>query len=143
MEKLSVYRATCFEILEKDSVRLRIRNEDIVFIDSQALMAFAVLFGYQLDDHRPLKSKITTTPISFETYAAIGHDAYIYLIALSKVPSLDMLKGESLRDAICIFEGYCNGGLHHIDNWIMKKIGEPLITNILFNQTLEILIEND
>lgn len=142
--KLSVHRDSRFEALEKRFCSTKdSKNDDAVFSTVKELMVFAALVGYQFDCYQPMDPKVKSTPILLDTYATTGHDAYIYLIALSKAPHLDMLKDESLRDAISIFEAYCNGGLHHIDNWIMKNIGEPLMTNILFNQTLEFLIEND
>ncbi|MCA0936669.1 hypothetical protein LCL85_14105 [Vibrio alginolyticus] len=142
--KLSVHRDARFESLEERFCSTKgAKNDDAVFSTVKELMVFAALIGYQLNDYQPMSSKVGSTPILLDTYATTGHDAYIYLIALAKEPSLDMLKDENLRDAIGIFEGYCNSGLKHIDNWIMNNIGEPLITNILFNQTLEYLIENE
>lgn len=141
--KLSVRRDARFEVLEERFCSTKgAKSDEKVFSTVKELMVFAALIGYQLDDYQPLESKVNTTPILLETYASTHHDAYIYLIALAKEPSLDMLKDENLRDAIGIFEGYCNAGLKHIDNWIMNNISEPLVTNILFNETLDYLLEN-
>ncbi|MGF1688794.1 hypothetical protein L4C36_19260 [Photobacterium japonica] len=142
--KLSVRRDARFEGLEERFCSTKGAKSDArVFSTVKELMVFAALIGYQLGDYQPLKSKVNTTPILLDTYATTGHDAYIYLLALAKEPSLNMLKDENLRDAIGIFEGYCNSGLMHIDSWVMSNISEPLITNILFNQTLEYLIDNE
>ena len=65
------------------------------------------------------------------------------LVERLDVIDLKILKDDNLRCSIAIFEGYCNSGLKHIDSWIMNNIGEPLVTNILFNQTLEYLVENE
>ncbi|EGR7943016.1 hypothetical protein [Vibrio vulnificus] len=140
--KLSVRRDARFETLEERFCSTKgAKSDSRVFSTVKELMVFAALVGYQLDDYQPLESKVNTTPILLDTYATTEHDAYIYLLALAKEPSLNMLKDEHLRDAIGIFEGYCNSGLKHIDSWIMNNIGEPLVSNILFNQTLEYLIE--
>ncbi|CCN82729.1 conserved hypothetical protein [Vibrio nigripulchritudo SFn27] len=142
--ELSVYRDVRFESLEERFCSTKGAESDTrIFKTVKELMVLAALVGYQLGEYEPLKSKTHATPIKLGTYAKTGHDAYIYLIALAKEPSLDMLKDENLRDAIGIFEGYCNSGLKHIDSWIMNNIGEPLVTNILFNQTLKYLIENE
>lgn len=142
--KLSVRRDARFESLEEKFCSTKgAKSDSRVFSTVKELMVFSALIGYQLGDYQPLESKVNTTPILLDTYATTGHDAYIYLIALAREPSLDILKDERLRDAIGIFEGYCNSGLRYIDNWIMNNIGEPLVTNILFNQTLEYLIENE
>lgn len=142
--KLAVRRDARFESLEERFCSTKgAKGDNRAFATVKELMVFAAMVGYQLDDYQPLESKVNTTPILLETYANTGHDAYIYLVALAKEPSLDMLKDENLRDAIRIFEGYCNSGLKQIDSWIMNNIGEPLVTNILFNQTLEYLIENE
>jgi dnd system-associated protein 4 len=131
--KLSVSRDSRYIALEKKLCATKNIKE---------LMVFAALVGFQLDVFQPLKSKADSTPLILETYASTKHDSYIYLIALAKNKSLDILKDENLREAISIFEGYCNGGLKHIDDWIINNIGEPLATDILFNQTLEFLTEN-
>lgn len=142
--KLQVHRDSRFESLEERFCSTKgAKNDFQVFGTVKELMVFAALVGYQLDDYQPLESKVNTTPILLDTYATTGHDAYIYLIALAKESSLDILKDEHLRSAVNIFEAYCNSGLKHIDSWIMNNIGESMVTNILFNQTLEYLIENE
>ncbi|ABI71930.1 hypothetical protein Sfri_2084 [Shewanella frigidimarina NCIMB 400] len=141
--KLSVSRDSRYIALEKKLCATKNNtNDNFIFGTIKELMVFAALVGFQLDDFQPLKSKADSTPLILETYASTKHDSYIYLIALAKNKSLDILKDENLREAISIFEGYCNGGLKHIDDWIINNIGEPLATDILFNQTLEFLTEN-
>ena len=142
--KVQVHRDSRFESLEERFCSTKGANNDSrMFSTVKELMVFAALVGYQLDEYQPLEPKIKTTPILLDTYATTGHDAYIYLLALTKASSLDILKDENLRQAIDIFEGYCNSGLKIIDSWIMNNIGEPLVTNIIFNQTLEYLVENE
>ncbi|MFO6424185.1 hypothetical protein [Motilimonas sp. KMU-193] len=142
--KQPIRRDARFEGLEERFCQTKGAKTDTqIFSTVKELMVFAALVGYQFDDYCPIESKAKTTPILLETYATTGHDAYIYLIALAKEPSLDMLKDENLKDAIGIFEGYCNSGLKHIDSWIMNNIGESLVSNILFKQTLEYLVENE
>ncbi|WP_226048876.1 hypothetical protein [Vibrio vulnificus] len=110
--KLSVRRDARFETLEERFCSTKgAKSDSRVFSTVKELMVFAALVGYQLDDYQPLESKVNTTPILLDTYATTEHDAYIYLLALAKEPSLNMLKDEHLRDAIGIFEGYCNSGL--------------------------------
>ncbi len=142
--KLQVRRNSKYEELEKNFCSTKGAKEyGIVFTTVKEFMVFAALVGYQLDDYQPLESKINTTPILLETYATTEHDAYIYLLALAKEPSLDLLKDENLRDAINIFEGFCNAGLKHIDSWVMNNISEKSMTNILFKNTLEYLINKE
>lgn len=142
--KLRVHRDDRFEVLvEKLCSTKNDADKNFVFSTVKEFMVFAALVGYQLDYFQPLQSKINSTSISLETYATTKHDAYIYLIALAKEPSLSILKDEGLRDAIGIFEGYCNAGLLHIDSWVLNNINEPILENILFNQTLEFLSDNE
>ncbi|CAH6804723.1 conserved hypothetical protein [Vibrio chagasii] len=141
--KLQVYRDSRFESLESKLCTNKGSTDPNSFGAIKDLMVFAALVGFQLGKYEPLNDKSRSTSILLETYASTNKDSYIYLIALSKEPSLDILKNEQLRKAISIFEGYCNGGLKHIDSWLMKNLSEPLVTNTLFNQTLEFLIEND
>lgn len=141
---LAVRRESRFEILEKRFCSTKdASSNDATFNTIKELMVFAALIGFQLDDYQPIEAKSNTGSILLGTYASTKHDAYIYLIALGRKSSLDVLRDDNLKDAICIFEGYCNAGLTHIDNWVLNNLGEPLISNVLFNQTLEYLIDND
>lgn len=141
--KLSVRRDSRFDVLEQKFCSTKSsENSDVVFRTVKEFMVFSALVGFQLDDFKPLKSS-SSTPILLETYATTKHDAYIYLIALANNASLDILKDEGLRDAIGIFEGYCNAGLLHIDNWVLNNISEPILENILFYQTLNFLSDNE
>lgn len=142
--KLRVHREDCFEaIVEKFCSTKNSADTEYVFSTVKELMVFAAIVGFQLDEFKPLQSKSNCISISMETYATTKHDAYIYLLALAKKPTLDILKDEHLREAISIFEGYCNAGLQHIDNWIINNIGEPILEDILFNQTLNFLSDNE
>ncbi|WP_413479523.1 hypothetical protein [Vibrio hibernica] len=142
--RLSVHRDNRFNDLDEKFCSTKgAKSDACVFNTVKELMVFAALIGYQEDEYHPLNTKANTTPISLDTYATTNHDAYIFLLALAKNPSLDILKDESLKDAIAIFEGYCNGGLKIIDSWVMNNISEPLITNVLFKQTLNYLIEHE
>ncbi|KJF81621.1 hypothetical protein [Photobacterium angustum] len=141
--KLSVRRDARFELLEDKFCSTKGASALAVFSTVKELMVFAALVGVQLNKYEPIAAKVKTTPILLDTYSSTNHDSYIYLIALFKEPTLDILRNENLRSAIGIFEGYCNGGLKHIDDWIMNNIGEPIMTNILFNQTLEYLVSNE
>ncbi|KAB7653192.1 MAG: hypothetical protein ACRDC6_09715 [Shewanella sp.] len=140
--KLPVRRDCKFESLEELLCSTKGGAGDKkTFNTIKELMVFAALVGYQLDKYEPITAKAKTTPILMDTYATSNHDEFIYLIALAKQPTLDILKDENIRNAINIFECYCNGGLNHIDNWIISNIGEQNKVNILFNKTLDFLIE--
>ncbi|WP_318479813.1 hypothetical protein [Photobacterium leiognathi] len=142
--KLSVCRNTEYEsLVEKLCSTKNSSSDETVFSTIKDFMVFAALVGFQLDLYRPLESNMNKISIILETYAHTNHDAYIYLMALSKKPSLDILKDENLREAISIFEAYCNGGLEYIGKWIFSNVGKDIGSDILFNQTLEYLIDNE
>jgi dnd system-associated protein 4 len=142
--KLPVRRSSSYEsLVEKLCSTKSGADVKTIFPNIKEFMVFAALVAFQLDIYEPLHSKNSTIPILLETYASTEHDSYIYLIAIAKKQSLDILKDDSLKDAISIFEGYCNAGLKHIDNWVINNIGDPIMGNILFNQTLEHLNDNE
>lgn len=143
--KMSVSRSTNYESLVERycSTKNSTSNEEAVFSTIKDFMVFSALIGFQLGLFKPLESKTNTIPIILETYASTNHDSYIYLMALSKKTSLDVLKDENLREAISIFEAYCNGGLEHINKWVFNNVGQHLNSDILFNETLEYLIETE
>lgn len=139
--KILVRRDARFESLEEKFCSTKgVSSNTKIFNTVKELMVFAALVGFELDEYKPIEAKAKTTPILLDTYATTGHDAYIYLLALARSKSLDILKDENLKEAVNIFETYCNSGLIHIDNWIMKNIGEPIMTNILFNEVFDFLI---
>lgn len=140
-QKLRVHRENKFEpLVNKLCASKGAHNQKAVFKTVKELMVFAALVGFQLDKFEPMNSRSNAVSISMETYATTDHDAYIYLIALAKTPMLDIIKDENLKDAIGIFEGYCNGGLHHIDDWLTKNIDETIYSEVLFQETLEFLV---
>lgn len=135
-----VYRDSRYESLVEKLCATK-GSGDFLFSTVKELMVFAALVGYQHGTYKPLKNKLNCIQISLGTYANTKHDAYIYLLALTKLPSVDILKDDQLRDAIGIFEGYCNAGLEYIDSWILSKMGESKVENILYLKTLEFLSE--
>jgi len=142
--KLRVHRENKFDaLIGKLCATKDAKNNNSVFRTVKEFMVFAALVGYQLDKFEALGNRVNSTSISMETYASTDHDAYIYLLALTKSPVLDVIKDENLKDAICIFEGYCNGGLHHIDEWLMKNIDEPVFKDVLFKETLQYLTSTE
>ena len=142
--KLSVCRSTEYEsLVEKLCSTKNALSNETVFSTIKDFMVFSALVGFQLDLYRPLESKTNKISIILETYTSTNHDSYIYLMALSKKSSLDILKDENLREAIGIFEAYCNGGLEYISKWIFSNVGKDIGSDILFNQTLEYLIDNE
>jgi len=141
--KLPVRRSDEYEklVVQYCATKDSYSGEKKVFSTIKDFMVFAALIGYQLNKSKPLDSGMTTTSIILETYASTKHDAYIYLISLAKNESLDILNDENLRDAIKIFEGFCNAGLEHINKWVFDNIGQHISEDILFNQTLDYLLE--
>lgn len=141
--KMSVSRSTNYEALVERYCKDAASSGEAVFGTIKDFMVFSALVGFQLNLFKSLESKTNTISIILETYASTNHDSYIYLMALSKRRTLDVLKDENLRDAISIFEGYCNGGLEHINNWVSNNVGQHLNSDILFNVTLEYLNETE
>jgi dnd system-associated protein 4 len=141
--KLPVRRSDAYEklVVQYCATKDSQPGEKKVFNTIKDFMVFAALIGFQLNKSKVLDGEMTTTSIILETYATTKHDAYIYLIALAKNESLDILKDENLRNAINIFEGFCNAGLEHINKWVFDNIGQHISEDILFNQTLDYLLE--
>lgn len=119
------------------------KQADNIFKTVKELMVLAALIGFQINEFKPLKSKAQTISISLRTYATTEHDSYIYLLALTKEPTLDILKDENLKQAISIFEAYCNAGLSYMDAWILNNSHESIIENSLFKMALEYLTKTE
>ncbi|TMO82405.1 hypothetical protein CWC16_01180 [Pseudoalteromonas sp. S3776] len=141
--KLRVHRENKFDALVSKLCATKDANNNAVFKTVKEFMVFAALIGYQLGMYKPLNNRAQSTSISMETYASTDHDAYIYILALTKYPELEILKDERLRDAIGVFESYCNAGLHHIDEWLIKNTDNPVLKDVLFKETLEYLTSEE
>lgn len=140
--KLTVSRRDDFQHL--DSIYCATKqgeNNSAVFSTVKEFMVFAAMVGFQLGLYKPLTDKVNTTQISLDTYNTTNHDTYIYLLALAHQPNLELLKDKNLKETIAIFEGYCNGGLEEIKRWNADSVSNRSPQNILFNNTLEYLIE--
>lgn len=145
---LNVYRDSKYDNLVTRfcSTRTKATEQDsqqsIIFKTVKELMVFAALIGLENENYKPISGG-KKIPITLDTYSRTKHDAYIYLIALSKEPSLDVLKNENLPNAIRHFEAYCNGGLEIVSNWILENLSEDIGSNTLFNRVLEHLAANN
>lgn len=140
--KLPVRRSDTYENIVQlfCSTKSSYSEEKKIFSTVKDFMVFAALIGYELNIYTPINNKVKTTAIILETYATTKHDAYIFLIALGKKSDLEILKDENLKDAILVFEGFCNAGLEYINKWVFDNVGKHISEDILFNQTLEYLI---
>src|SRR5699024_7797927 len=72
-----------------------------IFSTNKELMVFAALVAYELNLYKPLdvdhENKIK---ISLETYANTGHDAYIYLLGLTRDANVEALSDEQLPKTV-------------------------------------------
>lgn len=145
--KLPVRRDKNFDVLveklcetknEIDHTKSEIENKKF-FSTIKELMVFAALVGYEYGEKSVIDTKKESISILLETYATTDHDAYIYLLALTECKSLDTLKNENIKQAISIFENYCNGGLKIINNWMDENLNESLYSNIIFKKVLDFL----
>ncbi|SON48537.1 hypothetical protein [Vibrio tapetis] len=132
---LSVNRDKKYEHLVKKFASPE-QGKTKVFKNIKDFMVFAALVAYEADKYIPLKAEAKVS-ISLETYANTEHDSYIYLLALTKSPNIDALKGESLALSIKHFEAYCNAGLEIIDSWNVKHTYDDSGFEMLFDESFE------
>lgn len=132
---VSVNRSKEFEPLVERFAKPEIGKVKI-FTNIKDFMVFAALVGFEYDLFEEIDTKDKIS-ISLETYSNTDHDAYIYLLALHKTNSIDVLKNESLNDTVKIFEGYCNAGLIIIRSWVDKNPSNEDGIDIFFNEIYE------
>ena len=118
------------------------KSSEVVFKTIKEFMVFSALVGFELSFYEPINKGVKKISIALGTYQTTNHDAYIYLIALSKTPDLEVLKAANMNEAIKAFEGYCNGGLRHINDWVLSNIENNLGSDTLFKNTFEFLVIN-
>ena len=93
-----------------------------LFEFNKDLMVFAAVLGYSLSEkERVDKNGIQ---ITLNTYSSDDKDGYIYLIALLEKRNVEILKQGNIREAVKIFEEYCNGGLSVIQSWMDDNPGD-------------------
>ena len=118
--KLDVLRNRKFEHLIEKLVSKRPDGADRpLFSYNKDLMVFAAMLGYTVG--RKGSTGKDPIKIELETYANDEKDGYIYLLALLEEKDMTILKDDRLKEAIKIFESYCNGGLEIIDLWFNEN----------------------
>lgn len=145
--KIPVRRDREFEDLVKLFVSNKNSDSDdsgnYIFNTIKEFMVFAAMVGFEFDRFEPIKAQSETISIILETYMTTDDDAYIYLIALSKEPTLDILKNDNLKKAVEYFEGYCNAGLLIIKEWKDNNyLGEIIDAEFIFKKALAHIVDN-
>lgn len=131
---MSVNRDSCYEhLISKFASSENGRKK--IFSTNKDMMTFCAVLGYEKNKFLPIESTAKKISISLDTYSTTKDDAYIYLLALTREPILDVLKTENLHRAIKIFEGYCNAGLEILDEWNLKHSGDSEGFELLFEES--------
>jgi len=134
--KLEVLRNRKFEHLVEKLVSKKPDAADRpLFLYNKDLMVFAAMLGY----NEGRKGNVGKDPIKIdlETYASDEKDGYIYLLALLETQDTTILKDDRLKDAIKIFEHYCNGGLELLDIWYNENPQDLDGVETLLNAMIE------
>lgn len=116
-------------------------SEHAVFTHIRDLMVFAATIGYCHDQYSAIQPGADTISITMHVYSNNRTDNYIYLLSLLKAGDTSILKNNSLPDAIKIFEGYCNGGLQLIQDWLDDNHGDPMGIDTLYIQLLRVIAD--
>ncbi len=136
--EFSVNRSTRFSYLVERFCHTKGNEQkEAIFATVKEFMVYAALIGYEFNKYVPIPNTDSKTKITLGTYASTNHDAYIYLLGLTKEPNVELLSNDNIKNAILHFEAFCNGGLKIIDEWIIAGNAEGLGTNTLFNQAFE------
>lgn len=116
-------------------------SEHAIFSHIRDLMVFAAMIGYSRDQFAAIEPGADTIPITMHVYSNNRTDTYIYLLSLLKAKDASILKNNSLTDAIKIFEGYCNGGLQLMQDWLDDNHGDPIGIDTLYLQLLRTIAD--
>lgn len=113
---MNVNRDRCHENLIDHLVT---NSQTALFKLNKDLMVFAAMLGYHYDLKKPLSND--TIQITLQTYHNTEDDGFIYLLGLMEKRDAKCLKNENLSEAIKVFEEYCNGGLHLLQDWFASN----------------------
>lgn len=103
-------------------VRLFSSNQS-VFHYLKDIMVFAAMVGHSRGERRPVSGDVIE--IILDTYASDEKDGFIYLLGLLDARDGSILKDQKLKDAVKVFEEYCNAGLYTIERWLDDNPGDP------------------
>ena len=116
-------------------------NQKSLFNYNKDLMVFAAVIGFSKDKYIELPSASDHIPITLGTYSSDRKDSFIYMLALLAKKDALLLKNEHLTKAINIFEGYCNGGLTLIQEWLDSNASDPFGIETIYLKILDEISE--
>lgn len=120
--------------------RLSLGNRSI-FQYLKDLMVFAAMVGYSSEKRRKLTGD--SIEIILDTYASDEKDGFIYLLGLLEYKEGHILKDQSIRECVTVFEEYCNEGLYTIEKWLNDNPGDSSAVTTLLNEIYKRLSTNE
>tara|TARA_B100001175_G_C19183934_1_gene483415 strand:- start:102 stop:578 length:477 start_codon:yes stop_codon:yes gene_type:complete len=132
--------------------KLAIRNHSIkkssIFPTIKDLLCFAATLGFSEGKRVPLSSEHKKHDIQRQIFIDDGKINLIFLIALSELKDVNILRDDNEVDIIEIFEEYANGGLEIMKSWELDVPddgnGDKAIVNgLIKNKYLSINQEED
>lgn len=95
-------------------------NERSIFPTIKSLMCFCALLGLQEKRYSELDRSKGVDDIAYTTFETDDADTVIYLVALAHTKDISILKAGREAECISLFEGYANGGLEIVADYLRR-----------------------
>lgn len=95
-------------------------NERTIFPTIKSLMCFSALLGIQEGRYTEIDRSKGVDDIAYTTFETDDSDTIIYLVALAHAKDISILKTGREAECITLFEGYANGGLEIVADFLRR-----------------------
>jgi dnd system-associated protein 4 len=101
-----------------------------IFPSMAEALVFAALIGFKVKRRKKI-IKPRSNPIASQIFESAQIHGYIFLIGLASSKDIDVLRDESVQEAVVTFEEYAFGGFSEIQSWMEKGASTLFDTIIL------------
>lgn len=95
-------------------------NDRSIFPTIKSLMCFSALLGVQEKHFSEIDRSRGVEDIAYTTFETDDSDTVIYLVALAHAKDIGILKAGREAECIALFEGYANGGLELVADFLRR-----------------------
>jgi len=113
------------DLVQKLAARNHPLKKRSIFPTIKDLLCFAAMLGFSEGKRVPLSPNHKKQDIQRQIFIDDGKINLIYLIALSELKDVNILRDDNDVDIVEVFEEYANGGLEIMKSWELDVPDDP------------------
>lgn len=106
-----------------------------IFPSMAEALVFAALIGFKAKRREEI-IKPRSNPIASQIFESAQINGYVFLIGVASSKDIDVLRDESVQEAVLAFEEYAFGGFSEIQHWMEK--GASTLFDTIINEMSEV-----